>query len=993
MKTQKKSNAFTASRLAQALSVSGLMAASLAHAQALTPAYGSGVEITRQNNVPVIQIVKPTPKGLSHNRFTDYNTGTEGVIVNNARTAVATNIAGTVQANPNLAAGTAKVILNEVVSGNPSTIAGRHEIAGDRAALVIANPNGITANGAGFINTSRATLAAGRAEVVDGALKSIVTDQGAVLRANGVGNAGGEQLDLMASHVLVAPGSKLEGGMMLNVIGGSTKTDYDKSARANYDAGSSVAVNPAKPFAQTNGLKEYDVSILGSAEAGRINIVSNHVNRGTFIQGASLKATDGDLSINGHGGRVEVGAKVEKHVYEDKTSDDSWWNWGAAGWEWSGGHRWVWNEFITTSGLEAKGNVNISGGVMNLDAAQIKGKNVAIAGDTLSLGAVNTTNLSDVYQANSLHFWNKQVTTYSKKVTPNVTNIVASEDASIVANTANLSGTTVKADGKARLEGRTTLNVGVAEGLVDDHNSTVENNRTIINRSDSGTYVYDTTVSQSSINGAKGLGITGGTVKLNAVTASTGGDAVINASESLRVGETKFETSRDAHDFYSNTNGAFGGYSRSDNGKISNVLGSNINAGGEMFLTANKGVDVVASIVKATGGVYGDGGAGDVRVDVSTGQQLRNLTDHNWTVFGIVTKDDNSQLQKDLVKGSVVHSDADINLLTKADVRVIGSLLEAADNLNISADGVVAIEAAKERTQAGTQKLWWTAGTSSSTDANGNTTVSASLKQHQERTTLDQSLAKSANLTAGGAINITAGRNIGVVGSNLTAGKDVNLVGENVSVTAANETKKTTQFKQEAGITFWATGGPDTVGLGINIGVDRTNTATDATTPKSSTITAGGDVNRAATGEAGTAASNAAFAKDAIGLNAQTATGKTPASGTVNDVGTQITAGGAVTNAGQATTAMAATGSSTSTSISGKMNLTLSTKLGDFTVVTPDVTRSSSTSTTSTSSSTPASTAASQGVINVTQGVRRKVSTPAGTPPSLVFTGAQLVAQ
>nr|WP_257977737.1 filamentous hemagglutinin N-terminal domain-containing protein [Burkholderia gladioli] len=42
----------------------------------------------------------------------------------------------------------------------PSQIRGALEIAGARAELVLANPSGIYLDGAGFINTSRATLTA-----------------------------------------------------------------------------------------------------------------------------------------------------------------------------------------------------------------------------------------------------------------------------------------------------------------------------------------------------------------------------------------------------------------------------------------------------------------------------------------------------------------------------------------------------------------------------------------------------------------------------------------------------------------------------------------------------------------------------------------------------------------------------------------------------------------------------------------------------------------
>ena len=58
--------------------------------------------------------------------------------------------------NPYLVCASVRVILIEVTGTLPSQLQGYLEVAGRRAAVVIANPNGITCQGCGFINTSRA---------------------------------------------------------------------------------------------------------------------------------------------------------------------------------------------------------------------------------------------------------------------------------------------------------------------------------------------------------------------------------------------------------------------------------------------------------------------------------------------------------------------------------------------------------------------------------------------------------------------------------------------------------------------------------------------------------------------------------------------------------------------------------------------------------------------------------------------------------------------
>ena len=87
--------------------------------------------------VPVVNIAAPNAKGLSHNRFTDYNVGREGLILNNATGAVQqTQLGGYIVGYPGLNGRSANVILNEVTGGRASRLAGYTEIAGPSARLI-----------------------------------------------------------------------------------------------------------------------------------------------------------------------------------------------------------------------------------------------------------------------------------------------------------------------------------------------------------------------------------------------------------------------------------------------------------------------------------------------------------------------------------------------------------------------------------------------------------------------------------------------------------------------------------------------------------------------------------------------------------------------------------------------------------------------------------------------------------------------------------------
>ncbi|MBI3310163.1 MAG: filamentous hemagglutinin N-terminal domain-containing protein, partial [Serratia liquefaciens] len=130
-------------------------------------ANGPGVS-TAGNGAQVVNIVTPNNHGLSHNQYQDFNVNQPGAVLNNSLDAGRSQLAGQLAANPNLSSQAASVILNEVISRNPSLLHGQQEIFGMAADYVLANPNGISCSGCGFINTSRSSLVVGNPLVENG---------------------------------------------------------------------------------------------------------------------------------------------------------------------------------------------------------------------------------------------------------------------------------------------------------------------------------------------------------------------------------------------------------------------------------------------------------------------------------------------------------------------------------------------------------------------------------------------------------------------------------------------------------------------------------------------------------------------------------------------------------------------------------------------------------------------------------------------------------
>ncbi|MDF0731842.1 filamentous hemagglutinin N-terminal domain-containing protein, partial [Pseudomonas entomophila] len=143
------------------------------------------------NGVPIVNIAAPNGSGLSHNQFSDYNVGQQGLILNNATDRTqATQLGGIILGNPNLQGAAASTILNEVNGTNPSQLRGYTEVAGQAARVIVANPHGITCNGCGFINTPQVTLSTGKPVIDNGQLSRFQVDQGSVAIEGAGLNAG-----------------------------------------------------------------------------------------------------------------------------------------------------------------------------------------------------------------------------------------------------------------------------------------------------------------------------------------------------------------------------------------------------------------------------------------------------------------------------------------------------------------------------------------------------------------------------------------------------------------------------------------------------------------------------------------------------------------------------------------------------------------------------------------------------------------------------------
>ncbi|KEO58789.1 hemagglutinin repeat-containing protein [Thalassospira permensis] len=261
----------------------------------------SSVDQSR-NGLTIYNINTPNSKGLSNNIHSSFNIPNQGAIDNNSATIAYSQLEkGYIEGNPNLRAGQeASTILHQIIGGSRSQMNGLLEVAGKKAQVVIVNENGITCNGCGFINTSRATLSTGQANInASGDLAGFDVTRGDILiNGNGLdaisGNQANDQIDLIARTIAIRDAAKVR-AKQLNVIAGSNAVDY-ASLSTGEISGSGAVPEVA-----------IDVAALGGMYADYIHLIATDDGVGVNMNGAVASA--GNLALDANG-KISLGGSA-----------------------------------------------------------------------------------------------------------------------------------------------------------------------------------------------------------------------------------------------------------------------------------------------------------------------------------------------------------------------------------------------------------------------------------------------------------------------------------------------------------------------------------------------------------------------------------------------------------------------------------------------------------------------------------------------------------
>ena len=263
------------------------------------------------NGLPQVNIQTPSAGGVSRNQYSQFDVAEKGAVLNNARKAAQTQMAGWVQGNPNLARGEAKVILNEVNSANPSRLKGYVEVAGKKADVVIANPSGIQCDGCGVINAGRTTLTTGKADVENGELKGYRVKGGKVtVGQKGMDNSQSDYTDIIAEKAEIKGGVWSKKGIKVT----TGKNNVDRTNDSVVYVGDKNTDNTDRTSDTQGENQSYsvDVSQLGGMYAEKIHLVDN--GQGLGVRNAGhIGASAGDVKIDSQGRIVNEGVISATH--------------------------------------------------------------------------------------------------------------------------------------------------------------------------------------------------------------------------------------------------------------------------------------------------------------------------------------------------------------------------------------------------------------------------------------------------------------------------------------------------------------------------------------------------------------------------------------------------------------------------------------------------------------------------------------------------------
>ncbi|WP_312425142.1 hemagglutinin repeat-containing protein [Serratia sp. (in: enterobacteria)] len=816
-----------AGKLAAALAI--ILAASAgayaAEIVAANGANGPGVS-TAATGAQVVDIVAPNGNGLSHNQYQDFNVNQPGAVLNNSREAGLSQLAGQLGANPNLGGREASVILNEVIGRNPSLLHGQQEIFGMAADYVLANPNGISCQGCGFINTSHSSLVVGNPLVENGVLQGYSTfGNRNTLSLNGTLNAGGV-LDLIAPKIdsrgeVIVQDFKHSNGKVtsatINAISGLNRVARDGTVQASQQTPTAL-----------------DSYYLGSMQAGRINIINTAQGSGVKLAG-SLNAGD-ELKVKAYDIRSE--SRVDD-ASSNKNGGDNYQNYRGGIYVNDRSS----SQKLTRTELKGKNISLVADNHAHLTATDIRGEDITLQGGKLTLDGQQLKQTQGHTDDRWFYSWQYDVTREREQLQQAGSTVAAGGSAKLISTQEDvkLLGANVSADRALSVEAARDVHLaGLVEkdksserGYQRNHTSSLRTGRWS-SSDESESLKASELRSEGELTLKAGRNVSTQGAKIHAQR-----DLTIDADSQIQVGVQKTANAKAVRDDKTSWGGIGGGDNKNNSNRREISHASELTSGGTLRLNGQQGVTITGSKARGQKGGEVTATHGGLRIDNALSTTVDKIDARTGTAFNITSSSHKADNSYQSSTASELKSDTNLTLVSHKDADVIGSQVASGGELSVeSKTGNINVKAAERQQNIDEQKTALTVN--GYAKEAGDKQYRAGLRiehtRDSEKTTRTE---KSASSLSGGSVKLKAEKDVTFSGSQLVADKgDASVSGNKVSFLAADDKTVSNTEQTKIGGGFYYTGGIDKLGSGVEAGYENSKTQTQS----SKAITSGSDV-------------------------------------------------------------------------------------------------------------------------------------------------------
>ncbi|AUT64685.1 filamentous hemagglutinin N-terminal domain-containing protein [Paraburkholderia terrae] len=492
--------------------------------------------------------------------------------------------------------------------------------------------------------------------------------------------------------------------------------------------------------------------------------------------------------------------------------------------------------------LNASGDVNNSGHIVSNVATTVIGNNIVNSGIIGSAGTTAVAAVQDVRNTSgriggtdvvvqagrdvinetqtygvSTSFTNRNYAgTTTGTAVDAVGAISATNSATVIAGRdVNLNGAQVQAGGNAAIAAGRDLNVGTVELTATKDSSGFGGQDFLHDK-------QTRNLGSAIVAGGDLTTVSGRDTTLTNATVRAGGDATVVAGGDLTVTAAK-----DVHTH--NEQSMSNSKSQSTNSAYDEqVQGSSISAGGDITLAAGQKSTGNLSVLGSS--VATDTNGGGVKLvstgDVTVGSVSETHDSQSWSHnehSGFLSKQkdtDTTSSHQVIANGSTVSGDT-VTGAAGHDMTITGSTVAATNDVNLSAANSLTINTSQDTSDSSHFHETTKTGLGSS----GGIAISYG-KVDQKDTTRDSSVTNNGSLVGStdGNVNLKAGADLHVTGSDLIAAQNVTGTGANVTIDSATGTTHhdETHETSKSGFTLGLAG---SVGDAINNAISQTQSA------------------------------------------------------------------------------------------------------------------------------------------------------------------------